>query len=155
MWKYSTVTRPSPNTRPSPDTLAVWSALLVAHRRLTVELDGELRRDGAMTLDEYDVLYQVRLGPGPLRMTDLADRVLISRPSASRLVERLVGRGWLDRWHDDADRRVVLLSLTRDGRRAQGRAAAVHLAGIERLVGVPLAGHDVASLAAALRSLGR
>jgi DNA-binding MarR family transcriptional regulator len=137
----------------SAETLDVWTALLVAHRRLTAVLDAELRRDAGMTLDEYDVLYQLRRANEPLRMAQLAERALISRPTTSRVVDRLVARGWLTRWHDEHDRRVVRVALTGEGRRQQSRAGRVHLDGIARLVERPLAGHNVAELAAGLRAL--
>ncbi len=147
MWNYSIV------TKPRPETLEVWTALLTAHRRLTIRLDAELRASAAMTLDEYDVLYQVRLAERALRMSELASRVLISRPSTSRVSDRLVARGWLRRWHDDDDRRVVLVALTDEGKRAQRRAARIHLDGIARLIEAPLAGRDVGAVAAALGAL--
>jgi DNA-binding MarR family transcriptional regulator len=106
-----------------------------------------------MTLDDYDVLYQLRAAGAPLRMSDLATRVLISRPSTTRAVQRLVQRGWVERREDDGDRRIVLVGLTAAGRRAQARAGRWHLDGIARLVGAPLAGHDAAAVAAALRAL--
>ena len=138
--------------RASPETLDAWAALLRAHRRLTQLLDDELRAV-AVTLDEYDVLLQVRQAGQPLRMTQLAERALISRPTASRVVDRLVDKGWIRRWRHDADRRVVLLALTDEGRRVHTAAARVHLDGIARLVEDPLAGRDVGALAAALRAL--
>lgn len=130
----------------------MWAGLLAAHRHLTQILDDELRAVG-VTLDEYDVLLNVRTAGQPLRMAQLAERALISRPTASRVVDRMVGKGWVRRWSDDHDRRVVLLELTAEGRRTQARAARVHLDGIARLVEGPLAGHDAAAVAAALRAL--
>jgi DNA-binding MarR family transcriptional regulator len=147
MWNYSIV------TQPAQETLEVWTALLVAHRRLTARLDAELRAAAAMTLDEYDVLYQLRLARRPLRMSELAANVLISRPSVSRVADRLVARGWLERQDDGEDRRVVLVRLTNAGRRAQSRAARIHLDGITRLIQAPLAGYDLGALAAALGAL--
>ena len=138
--------------RAGAETLEAWAALLVAHRRLTRLLDDELRAVG-VSLDEYDVLLQVRRAGAPLRMTELAERALISRPTASRVVDRLVVKGWIRRWPDAHDRRVVLLELSEEGRRVQAGAARVHLDGIARLVEAPLAGHDVHALSAALRAL--
>jgi DNA-binding MarR family transcriptional regulator len=135
--------------------MAAWSALLVAHRRLTAALDTDLRARAGISLDDYDVLYQIRRAGQPLRMTQLAARVLISRPTASRVVDRLVRRGWIRRWHDDADRRVVLLELTAEGTRQQARAARVHLDGLSRLVEAPLAGRDRAGLTASLEALAQ
>ena len=106
-----------------------------------------------MSLDEYDVLFQLRRAGQPLAMSELADHVLISRASTTRLVDRLVGLGWVDRWHDDQDRRRVLVRLTEEGRRRQGAAGRLHLKGIARLVGIPLVGHDLRALTAALQAL--
>jgi len=131
----------------------MWTALLRAHRTLTTRLDQELRDRGDMTLDEYDVLYQIRLRRRPVRMTELADAVLISRASTTRLVDRLVEREWVERWHDDGDRRVVLVRLTPTGRRAQGKAARVHLDGIARLVGSSLDANDLDAVETALTRL--
>jgi DNA-binding MarR family transcriptional regulator len=86
-------------------------------------------------------------------MSELASGVLISRPSTSRVTDRLVSRGWLRRWHGSDDRRVVFVALTDEGKRAQSRAARIHLDGIARLIEAPLAGHDVAAVAAALSAL--
>ena len=133
--------------------MAAWSALLVAHRRLTTALDEDLRARAGMSLDDYDVLYQIRSAGAPLRMNQLAERVLISRPTASRLVDRLVAKGWVRRRHDDADRRVVLLELTAEGTRRQARAGRIHLDGLSRLVEAPLAGRDLGGLTASLQAL--
>ena len=128
----------------------MWTALLRAHRALTNRLDDELRRQRNMSLDEYDVLYQIRLRRRPVRMTELADAVLVSRASTTRLVDRLVEEAWVERWHDDQDRRVVLVRLTAAGRRAQSSAARLHLDGIARLVGSSLSAHDLDTVANAL-----
>jgi DNA-binding MarR family transcriptional regulator len=133
--------------------MAAWSALLVAHSRVTSVLDRELRQRIGMTLDDYDVLYQLRVAGAPIRMATLAERVLVSRPTASRAVDRLVVNGWIRRWHDEQDRRVVLLELTGEGRRQQSRAGRVHVDGIARLVGAPLVDRDVAALTDSLRAL--
>jgi DNA-binding MarR family transcriptional regulator len=131
----------------------MWSALLRAHRALTNRLDDELRRACDISLDEYDVLYQIRVRRGPVRMTELADAVLVSRASTTRLVDRLVDREWVERWHDDHDRRVVLVRLTDAGRRAQAKAARVHLDGIARLIGGALRAHDLDAVTNALTRL--
>jgi DNA-binding MarR family transcriptional regulator len=147
MWNYSSM------TKPRAETLDVWTALLAAHRRLTTQLDAELRTAADMSLDEYDVLYQLRRAGGPLRMSELASQVLISRPSTTRVVDHLVQRGWLERGYDNRDRRVVLVGLTKEGARALTRAGGLHLDGIARLVEAPLAGHELGGVARALRAL--
>ncbi len=133
--------------------MEAWTALLTAHRRLTGVLDAELRVGAGMALDDYDILYQVRRAGRPVRMSELAGMVLVSRPSTTRLVDRLVQRGWLRRWHDSSDRRVVMVELTATGRQEQRHAGRVHLDSLARHVEDPLRGRDVWALAAALHTL--
>lgn len=135
---------------PRDDTLRAWSALLVAHRRLTDELDAELRAGMDMTLDEYDLLHQVERAGAPLKMSELASRVLISRPTMSRVCDRLVERGWIERHGDPVDRRVVRVGLTRRGRAAWRRAAALHFDGVARRFEAPLSRSQIDAVADAL-----
>jgi DNA-binding MarR family transcriptional regulator len=52
----------------------------------------------------------------PVRLNDLADRLGVSPPTASRAVDALVEHGLLERAPDPADRRAVRISLTDRGR---------------------------------------
>lgn len=51
----------------------------------------------------------------PLRMSDLAERLGISRPSASKLIRRLQRRGLVELGSDEADGRVLLVGLSTRG----------------------------------------
>ncbi len=146
-------TRPDRSGRPDEATLRAWSALLVAHRRLTTRMDHELRERAGMDLDEYDVLHQLHRAGRPLRMGELAERVLITRPTVTRLVARLVDDGLVERSPDAHDRRTVRVSLSDEGRARLAGAARVHGDGIARLVGGPLRHHDADAVADALESL--
>jgi DNA-binding MarR family transcriptional regulator len=53
---------------------------------------------------------------GPMRASDLADRLSITAASMSRLVEALEEGGWVGREPDPEDRRAQLLSLSGQGR---------------------------------------
>jgi DNA-binding MarR family transcriptional regulator len=118
--------------RPDPEVLDLWQGWLRTHRLLTARLDDELRSSTGMTLEEYDVLVQLaQSDQRRLRMSALADALLIARSSCTRLVARLVDEGWVEREDDPSDGRVVWVSLTAAGRAALRRAAIVHLAGID------------------------
>jgi DNA-binding MarR family transcriptional regulator len=108
-----------------------WQSLLHAHHDVVDALDRELREAHGITFGEYDVL--LRLGRAPdrvLRMSDLAERVMLSASGATRLVDRLAARGLLERRAEPADARVALASLTTEGSRLLRRAARTHLRGI-------------------------
>jgi DNA-binding MarR family transcriptional regulator len=117
--------------------MRAWQALLHAHHELVEGLDRELREAHDLSLSEYDVLLRLARAPGrSLRMTDLAERVLMSASGTTRLVDRLAAGGLVARREDPDDGRVALASLTDAGLRLVRRAARTHLMGIrERFTG--------------------
>lgn len=69
-----------------------WRSLLRAHATLTRQLETQLEQQTGLTLADYDVLAQLAIADGELRMTELANRALISRSGMTRRVARLVMR---------------------------------------------------------------
>jgi hypothetical protein len=59
--------------------LAAWTSLLRAHATLMRRLESDLERDSGLALADFDVLAQLALAGGVLRMTELAARALFSR----------------------------------------------------------------------------
>ena len=79
-----------PDRLPDSHELAAWREFLRAHSRLTRTLETELVTDAQLSLAAYDVLVQLAEAPcRRLRMTDLADALLLSRSGVTRLVDRL------------------------------------------------------------------
>src|SRR2546426_7599745 len=95
--------------------LQAWDALLQAHATLLRQLETDLERETGLALADFDVLAQLALAGGALRMTDLAARALISRSGMTRRVARLVGEGLVRRADVDADGRGVVVALTHAG----------------------------------------
>ncbi|OLT16690.1 hypothetical protein BJF80_04950 [Serinicoccus sp. CUA-874] len=67
-----------------------------------------------LTLRQLQVLTLVRHTPG-ITGQDLAGHLGVSTATTSGLVDRVVGKAWVEREHDPADRRRVLLRLTAEG----------------------------------------
>ena len=105
------------------------------------------------SLDDYDVLHQISLHGGPIRMGDLAEQLLVANSSCNRIVGRLVDGGFVERSHGEADRREVLVDLTPAGKRLRRRMAAVHTRDIEAHFGARLTANEIAAVDAALRRL--
>src|SRR2546422_10623313 len=80
-----------------------WSSLLTAHATLMRRLDTDLERETGLALADFDVLAQLAAANGELRMTELADRALISRSGMSRRVARLANQGLVRRDRADTD----------------------------------------------------
>jgi DNA-binding MarR family transcriptional regulator len=84
-----------------------------------------------MALTDYDVLVQLaNAGDRRLRMSELADRLLLSRSGATRLVDRLVAQGLVGRVMCDVDRRGQWASLTDAGYKRLRQASPTHLRGV-------------------------
>jgi DNA-binding MarR family transcriptional regulator len=125
--------------RLSPDELAAWRGFLQTHARLVRQLDDELRAEHGMPLTTYDVLVQLELAPErAMRMSELAEAVLLSRSGLTRLVDRLEREGLLERRECPDDARGSLAALTDAGAKRLAEARPTHLAGVRRLFLEPL-----------------
>src|SRR5881392_118267 len=86
--------------------LDAWRGFLRAHATLVRELDEELTERHGLPLSSYDVLVVLSEAPdGQLRMSNLADAVLLSRSGLSRLVSRLAAQGLIERVECEDDAR--------------------------------------------------
>ena len=117
-------------TRHDP-RLAAWRAFLRAHARVVRELERELQSEQDLALTDYDVLVQLaNADQRRLRMSELADQLLLSRSGATRLVDRLVAGGLVERVTCESDRRGQWASLTDAGYERLRAATPGHLRGV-------------------------
>ena len=121
-----------------PSVIDSWEHLVRYHRATTKAMDEHLQASCGHSLDDYDVMHQIHGHDGPLRMGDLAERLLVANSSCNRIVGRLVTEGHLVRSPGQIDRREVLVDLTANGQRLRRRMAVVHTRDIEQLFGAPL-----------------
>jgi DNA-binding MarR family transcriptional regulator len=111
--------------------LAPWRAFLHAHARVARRLDEDLRIRHALSLQEYETLLHLAEAPGRrLRMGRLADSLLLSKSGVTRLVDRLVDDGLVERTSCSSDARGAEAALTGSGLARLRAAAPTHLAGI-------------------------
>ena len=123
----------SPQAASDDARLGPWRSFLHAHARLTRRLDEELQAAHHLSLAEYDALFQLARAPGHrLRMSVLAERVLLSRSGITRLVDRLEAGGMVRRSACPTDARGAEAIVTSDGLQSLRTASGTHLAGIRR-----------------------
>jgi len=133
----------------------VWRDFLRAHAAVTRALEDELAAEKVLPLTWYDVLVQLVEAPGRrLRMTELADRVLLSRSGLTRLVDRLVNAGLVERQPCPDDARGTFCVLTAAGFARLRDAAPVHLRGIHEHMTSLIRPEELAVLGAVLRRIG-
>ncbi len=124
-----TSTDPIPSAR--DPRLETWRTFLIAHAQVRRQLERELQAEQSLGLAEYEVLLLlVRADDRRLRMSDLADRLGLSRSGVTRLVDRLQGDALVLRASCDTDRRGSWAMLTDAGRERLRRAAPTHLRGV-------------------------
>lgn len=112
--------------------LRAWVAFLQAHAVVTRRLEAELRAERNLSLAEYDALVNLAVADDRrLRMSELADRVVLSRSGVSRLVDRLAADGLVARRACPTDARGSWAELTPAGLDRLRGAAPVHLRGVD------------------------
>src|SRR4051812_39663245 len=104
-----------------------WGALMMLHRSVLQELDAALRRQNGLAVIEFDVLITLFNAPGHrLRMSELAERVLLSPAGTTHLVTRLERDGLVRREVDPTDGRKWFTVITDGGDRALQAARPTH-----------------------------
>lgn len=139
---------------PAEDELAAWRAFLRAHAAVVDRLDRELQDEQGLPLTWYEVLLHLNWAPDDrLRLSALADRLLLSRSGLTRLVDRMVAAGLIERESCRTDRRGAFAVLAHDGAARLRQAAPVHLRGVQEHFAGLLTGAEVAAIRSGLEKV--
>jgi DNA-binding MarR family transcriptional regulator len=107
--------------------LNTWRLFITANARLLDAIDNEMIAAGCLPLHWYDVLVELAEAPEHrMRMTDLAQRVVLSKSGLTRLVDRLEAEQLLERERSAQDRRGAYAVLTDKGLEAMRRSWKVY-----------------------------
>jgi DNA-binding MarR family transcriptional regulator len=117
--------------QPDDQGIETWATLLRAQTTVLRLLEAEMEAERGLPIVWYEVLLHLGAAPrNRLRLQELTERILLTQSGVSRLVERMVAAGLIDRSADDTDRRGRYAGLTTKGRRVLREAAQVHRRGI-------------------------
>ncbi|MFI5385954.1 MAG: MarR family winged helix-turn-helix transcriptional regulator [Fimbriimonadales bacterium] len=141
----------------SKQGLEAWKGLLLAHATLVEQIDFEMAQANLLPLDWYDALLALEDAPNRrLKMSDLADQVLLSKSGLTRLVDRLEAKGYICRVNCRADRRVSYAVLTPEGLKAREASWPTYRAAIQEHFASQLSDEEAKVVAdALLRFMGR
>jgi DNA-binding MarR family transcriptional regulator len=127
-------------------SVAAWEALFRAQVSVLRQLNSEFPSD-EISLNEYDVLFNLSRQPDrQLRIRDLNRHLLLTQPSVSRLVDRLVSRGLVRKEPDPGDGRGTVVCLTDEGYDLFRRVAVIHAESIHRRVSGALTPEELRTL---------
>jgi DNA-binding MarR family transcriptional regulator len=155
------VPSPSPTSPPptgaaplDPAEQRAWRAVARAMIVLPRVLESELEAEHRLTMAEYFVLVNLSEDPErALRMTDLADRGALSLSGMSRVVDRLVRQGFVERTKCPSDARGSYARLTGAGLAKLEEAYVTHLRGVREHVMDHLQGVDLTAFAEAMERI--
>src|SRR5262245_11228731 len=127
------------------ELIALWHNLHHVQGAIRAVLGEHLNDAGDCTLLEHDLMswLQVDSDKRP-RMQELAKLLGMTPGGATRLVDRLVERGWVERTQLSGNRREVYIELTKDGRRALRPARAAYFQALRGTLDTHLADRDIA-----------
>jgi DNA-binding MarR family transcriptional regulator len=113
--------------------MAAWHAFIRAHARVVRLLESELEAEQGLTLPAYEVLAHLTEAPdGRLRMSDLAAVSVLTPSGLTRVVDKLVREGYVERQRCASDARVVYAAVTDTGVERVRQAYPTHLSGVRR-----------------------
>lgn len=111
--------------------MTAWRLFLRTHAVVTRRLEADLLAEHGLPLASYDVLVQLVEAPlRRLRMSELAERVLLSRSGLTRLVDRLEKEGLVRRDVCEDDARGLFTVVTHAGVARLRAASPTHLQGV-------------------------
>jgi DNA-binding MarR family transcriptional regulator len=124
-----------PSANDADGVVTAWREMAAYHAATCAALERELGERHGLGVSDFEVLSRLAempVTPEPgscqMRAQDLADAVHLSQSALSRLVDRLVRHGLVERAVCDLDRRGIYVHLTPDGRKRQAEAAPTHRA---------------------------
>jgi DNA-binding MarR family transcriptional regulator len=126
--------------------VSAWESLFRAQVTVLRQLGREFPT-GEISFNEYDVLFNLSRQEGRrLRIRDLSRHLLLTQPSVSRMVDRLVAKGLVTKESDPVDGRGTFVCLTDDGYALYRRVAVSHARSIDRHLGGALSAEELDAL---------
>lgn len=144
-------TRVRRRRRLSEAELGAWRLFLRAHATLLRGMEHDLEQARAVPFSFYGVLFTLASGPPEgMRLTELAERVFLTKSGLTRLLDRMAEHGLIERRSCAEDKRGQYAMLTPAGKRAFRRSAPAHLASIARRFADQLSPRELVAVAEAL-----
>lgn len=136
--------------------LAAWRAFITTHSTLIDRINRAMQDADVIPLHWYDVLIEVYEAPEHrLRLSELARKVVLSKSGLTRLVDKLVEAGLLERQSSPEDGRGAYAVLTDAGLDAMRKAWPIYAQGIQDYFATYLSIEEVDILAKAFERMLR
>lgn len=131
-----------------------WLSYMRVYHRLEYEMNRQLLADCGLSLSDYTVLNALSQAPGRrTQLTSLATTIGWERSRLSHHLQRMTGRGLIDRVRSDTDGRAIDVVLSEAGWGLLESAAPLHAEWVRALFFADLDGQQEAELADILETV--
>ncbi|WP_250121398.1 MarR family transcriptional regulator [Chroococcidiopsis sp. CCMEE 29] len=133
---------------------SLWRLFLTVHTRLVERVEQDLKQAGLPPFEWYDVLLALKQAPNQrLRLSDLAEVLLVNRTNVTRLADRLEKADLIRREACQDDRRGAFAVLTEAGLAMQQTMWKVYSQSIQKYFARHLTDEEVKVMALALQRI--
>jgi len=143
-----------PMKQPSDAVVDAWIALIRAQQVALLKIERAFREAELPPHAWYDALWELdRAGAAGLRPFEIERRMLIAQSNISRLIDRLVEQGYVERQPCEEDGRGQKIVITASGRDLRKRMWPVYARAISEAVGHRVSEREATILANLLTKL--
>lgn len=136
------------------DTTQAWQKLHITSRDLIEQVETAFKQADLPSLSWYDALWEIeKAGDQGIRPNALIPQLLLPQYQTSRLLDRLVNAGLIDRVVCDEDRRGCRAVITKDGKQMRARMWTVYENCLDQMVQKKLDKDERITLAQLLNKL--
>lgn len=136
------------------ETTKAWQNLHIVSRTLLEQVEAAFKKADLPSLSWYDVLWEVeKAGVEGIRPNALIPQLLLPQYQTSRLLDRLVNAGLIDRVVCDEDRRGCRAVITEEGKDMRARMWEIYKTCLDDLMQKKLGKDDRVTLAQLLQKL--
>lgn len=140
--------------QPSEAVVDAWIALMRAQQTALLKIERAFRDAKLPPHAWYDVLWELdRAGESGLRPFEIEGQVLIAQSNISRLIDRLVEQGYVERQPCEEDGRGQHVVITPAGREMRKRMWPVYARAISEAVGDRFSEREATNVASLLTRL--
>ena len=133
--------------------MMTWVSLVHAGTYFPAELSGQFQAYLGISLAEQDLLKQLGIAGGELRLTELSQRIYLSKAGITKMMDRLENAGHVVRERSSTDRRVIMAKITTSGSKVLKRSRQLLLAWVKTNLKDQLSEKQLLALLDALQTL--
>jgi len=104
------------------DYMLTWVSLVHAGTYLPAALSQHLQDELGISLAEQDLIKQLAVAGGTLKLVELSRRIYLSKAGVTKMMDRLENAGLVERARSKSDRRVINAQLTAAGKKTFQRS---------------------------------